>query len=248
MQPHNRAAQLVLMALLALTLGACGSSASSTPPTSAPPQAAAPTSAPEPTTAPTTAAQPAGGTTGDLTDEELVKGLDTTFATFPRRQRTTVTLKSSNTTSTAVAELESADRIHASIEMKGQVYEAVVISPTVYIKTPQGWLQQKDPSSLQLFSVIANPSVFLKSSGFQDLLAELKKNKTPYKLIGTEQMGGVETKIYQYEVHSPEINATYTFWLGPDGRYYKLDSESERIKSSTELEFDPSIKVAAPAT
>jgi hypothetical protein len=184
---------------------------------------------------------------GELTDEEVLKALNVTFASFPRRQRMTVTLKKDNSTSTAVAELESADRIHGSQEIRGQVYEAVVISPTVYLKTPQGWQKQNDPSLLQLFTLVANPGAFLKSSGFQELLAELKKNKTPYKQIGTEQIGGMQTQIYQYEVHSPAINATYTFWLGSDGRFYKLESESERIKSSTELEFDPSIKVEPPA-
>src|SRR5262245_9559672 len=187
MHTRNRAAQLALIALLVLALAACGSSASSPAPTNAAPQAGAPTSAPEPTTAPqptvapptaaptaaptvapeptaapTTAAQPALSTASGPTDEELVKALDTTFATFPRRQRTTVTLKKDNSMSTIVAELESADRMRGSQEIKGQMFEAVVISPTVYLKTPQGWQKQSDPSLLQLFTLVANPGAFLK--------------------------------------------------------------------------------------
>ncbi len=272
MQPRTFIVYVALLLLITLPLAGCGADGgaavptaaqaaapttasaptaapqpTAVPPTAAPPTeapTAPPTAAPEPTAAPTTAAQHAAG---DLTDDELVKALDTTFGTFPRRQRMTVTLKKDNSTSTAVAELESADRIHGSQEIREQMYEAVVISPTVYLKTPQGWQKQNDPSLLQLFTLVANPGAFLKSSGFQELLAELKKNKTPYKQIGTEQIGGMQTQIYQYEVHSPAINATYTFWLGSDGRFYKLESESERIKSSTELEFDPSIKVEPPA-
>jgi hypothetical protein len=268
MQPRTFIVYVALFLLIALPLAGCGadggaaaptasqvtaptsaSAPTAAPPTAVPPTAVptlAPTAAPEPTAEPTAdvGAAPAAG---ELTDEEVLKALNVTFASFPRRQRMTVTLKKDNSTSKAVAELESADRIHGSQEIRGQVYEAVVISPTVYLKTPQGWQKQNDPSMLQLFTLVANPGAFLKSSGFQELFAALKKNKSAYKLIGTEQIGGIQAQIYQYEVHSPVINATYTFWLGADGRIYKMESESDRLKSSTFMEFDPSIKVEPPA-
>ncbi|HET9224118.1 MAG TPA: hypothetical protein VFO07_16515, partial [Roseiflexaceae bacterium] len=77
---------------------------------------------------------------------------------------------------------------------------------------------QNDPSLLAFFRKVANPVELLKDMGFAELVAASNKDKPIYKQIGTEQIGGVATRIYQYEVHSGAINATYTFWLGADGR------------------------------
>src|SRR5262249_47347118 len=128
-------------------------------------------------------------------------------------------------------------------ELNGQMFEAVLISPTLYLKTPQGWQQERNPGALASFSQLANPTDFLKKMGFEQLVAESNKNGVIDKLVGTEQIGGVQTRVYQYEIHSSGINATYKYWLGTDGKIYRMDSESERLKSSTTIEFDPSIKV-----
>jgi hypothetical protein len=242
--------------------------------TSAPLPTTAPTVAP-PTTAPTVAAAtqapaaPSALSGGDLSEADMAKIFQTSFASYPWRMKETATAKSTNETVTGLVEAQSSTQVHlVSQQMIGSnnvILESILITPTLYMKatgapaellkqfgaTEGQWLQVPQGSPLQAFAemayLAANPSQLLARIGFQDIMKKVGTDPKPYKLVGTEQVGGVQTNAYEVKVGSGDAAVTYHVSVGiGDGRIYKMVSDGSQHSSTIIVEYDPSINIQPP--
>jgi hypothetical protein len=284
-----KAERILILSLLAIALVACTQPSASAPtqaptlPTSAPgvsPAAAtntaqattAPTSAPTPTrVAPTATPAPAASALpgGDLSEADMTKIFQDSFAAYPWRMKQSVTIKDTQQTITALIEAQSSTRVHmvtqADIGGSMVTIESILITPTLYMKATGAppeflrevgaqegkWLKVPEGSPLagfaQLAYLVANPMELAAKIGLQNRIDQLNPNQKPHKLVGTESVGNALTNMYESKVGSGDSPITYRVSVGSsDGRIYKMVSDSALRTATTTVEYDPSINIQPP--
>ncbi len=289
---------LLIFLIALTTLAACSQGAATSPaaptaagvettipaPTTAPTSAAQPTTAPAPTTGsgqaaePTTAQTaapatqaPSGGSTlpgGDLSEADMEKIFQASFAAYPWRMKLTTTDKSNRQTVTGLVEAQSSTRVHIltqqALGSNTVIIESILITPTLYMKatgappevlqlfgaTEGQWINVPAGSPAagfaQLAYLAANPAKLLGNLGFQDLMKRANPNEKPFKQVGTETVGSTSTNVYELDVGSGNSAITYRVSVGGDGRIYKMVSDGAQHTATTLVEYDPSINIQPP--
>jgi len=285
----NRIRESVFVAIVSITLLACDVASLLSSRANAPTQNAerttaaaaatntaqattAPTSAPTPTrVAPTATPTPAVRALpgGDLSEADMTKIFQASFAAYPWRMKQSVTSKDTQQTITGLIEAQSSTRVHmvtqAGIGGSMVTVESILITPTLYMKATGAphevlqqvgaqegkWLKVPEGSPLAGFAELAylaaNPMELLAKIGFQNLIKQLNPNQKPHKLVGTESVGNALTNVYELKVGSGDSAITYRVSVGSsDGRIYKMVSDSARQTATTIVEYDPSINIHPP--
>jgi hypothetical protein len=229
------------------------------------------TATPSPTTAPaaataTTASSGGAPSGGELSGDQLLKIFQTSVTAYPWRWRENATQKDTQQTSTAVIEAQSGARVHViqehSIAEQKVIIESILITPTLYMKGTGGnpnlyktfgategqWLRVPPTSPLAGFAemvyLLGNPEQLLNSLGLTELEKTLKQGSA--KFVGTEQVGNMSTSVYEIRAGSGDAAVTYRWYVGSDGRLYKMSSDSAALSTTILIEYDPSINIQPP--
>lgn len=258
--------RIFVLTIFAIALAACNQAAPANPTVAPEPTTALPpTVVPLPTAAPITPTSAASVLpSGDLSDNEMTKIFTSSFSAYPWRMRQTVLTKSINVTITGLVEAQSKTQAHTianqPIGATTATIETVVISPTIYAKvtgipsaqlkafgvTEGQWTKTIPPDFkavvYDLAVSAADPTQLLKNLGFQELMAKANADQKGYKLVGTEQVNGIATNVYEIKLGT----VTYRTSVGRDGRIYKMQSDSPTRTATTIVEYDPSIRITAP--
>jgi len=236
-------------------------------PAKVPTQAATqPAATAAPTSAPTASNTLPGG---DLTGEQLYAIAKASFMHYPWRMRTSVTSKESKQTIEGLVEAQSGQRVHTvstqPIEGQNVQIEVILIDPDLYGKAtnaPAGilaavgmkegqWAKIPPNSPLQGYAQLArlagNPLKILEQLGVSE---NLLQNKNPYKLVGSENLNGVQTNKYSWQSPStvdPNQQVMYQVWIGTgDGLIHQMTSEGPLQTTKSTLEYDSSINIQPP--
>jgi hypothetical protein len=231
-----------------------------TAPTVAPSLTKAPTLAPSPTPAPTQ--PPAAVSGGDLSVAEMRAIFEASFAAYPWRWKQTVVIKETKQTIEGRLEAQSGTRVHTVTPLGEQnaVIESILISPTLYLKATgvppeklkefgatEGQWYKVPPSFASAVYLAGNPPKLLESLGFGEELKRLEAGGKPYKLTGTEMVGGTQTNVYELVISGVTGSFTHRISVGAsDRRIYKMVSDGPLQTATTVVEYDPSIKIDPP--
>jgi hypothetical protein len=234
-------------------------------PTVAPTIAPQPTAVPQPTAAPTQPAAAALG--GDLSVAEMRAIFEASFAAYPWRWKQTVIIKETKQTLESRLEAQSSTRVHtvAPLGEQNAVLESILISPTLYLKatgvppetlkefgaTEGQWYKVPPGSPLASYAsavyLAGNPPKLLESLGFGEELKQLEAGAKPYKLVGTETVGGTQTNVYELTISGVTGSFTHRISVGAGNRrIYKMVSDGPLQIATTVVEYDPGITVAPP--
>lgn len=205
-------------------------------------------------------------TPAELSETDMTKIFQASFAAYPWRMKETVTTKSSNQTITGLIEAQSALLVHTvsnqDIQGAKAAIEVILISSDVYAKVdgipedqlkpygiaPQKWTQLPRQSEFaetfgKMALLAANPTQLLASVGFQNLKVH---NQTPYKLTGTEQINGNGVSVYEATIGYGAFAAAHRVSISADNRILKMTSNGPLTTTTIAMEYDPSIKITAP--
>jgi hypothetical protein len=203
----------------------------------------------------------------ELSETDMTKIFQTSFAAYPWRMNETVTTKSSNQTITGLIEAQSGLLVHTisnqDIQGAKAAIEVILVSSDVYAKVdgipadqlkpygidPGKWTKLPEKSEFaetfgKMALIAANPTQLLASVGFQNLKGH---NQTPYKLTGTEQINGNAASVYEATIGSASFAAAHRVSISTDNRILKMTSNGPLTTTTIAMEYDPSIKITAPA-
>jgi hypothetical protein len=239
------------------------------PTTEAQAPAAAATSTPAPTMAPTAVVTGTMLPGGDLTDTQMALILGESFSAYPWLLDFTVENLSTDTTVTGTLQAASASRVQATIDEPinsvPTMVDVIVISPTLYLKVSglpdevlgvvglkaDEWGQiESGQDSLGLARIAlaaANPADLLAGIGYQNLLNQATPSTTPFKLTGTEQVGGVTANVYESQVTAAGATTTFRVVVGADNsRVYRMESEGPLQTTTTTVTYETSLDIQPP--
>lgn len=200
----------------------------------------------------------------ELSETEMTKIFQTSFAAYPWRMNETVTTKSSNQTITGLIEAQSGLLVHTvsnqDIQGAKAAIEVILVSSDVYAKVdgipadqlkpygiaPEKWTKLPQKSEFaetfgKMALLAANPTQLLASVGFQNL-----KVHNPYKLTGTEQINGNAASVYEATIGYAAFAAAHRVSISSDNRILKMTSNGPLTSTTIAMEYDPSIKITAP--
>ncbi len=107
----------------------------------------------------------------------------------------------------------------------------------------------RDQDALGLWSLAdaaVDPVSLLLSLGFQSLLNPSTTDQTPFKLSGTEQVGGVETNVYERQATDQFGTSTYRVNASTaDSRIYAMQAQGP-ITTTMTMAYDSTISIQAP--
>jgi hypothetical protein len=260
---------------VSLTATPAVATATAVPPTSTVPPTTAPvTETPEiplptlvvPTPVPPATAGPLPS--GDLSDIQMASILNGSLADYPWRMNFHALGSAVDQVITGTITTQSSERLEMTIEepVSGApvIADIILITPTLYAKVsgfPSDVLQaaglqdnqwakvarEQDVLGVWSLAYAAEvPGDLLLSFGFQSLLTLSTTDQTPLKLTGTEQVGGVQTNVYQRQVTDPTGTFTYQVDVGTaNGRIYAMQAHGP-ITTTVTIVYDQSISIQAP--
>jgi hypothetical protein len=227
------------------------------------------TSTPGPTMAPTAVMTGTGLPSGDLSDSQMSLILGESFSAYPWQMDYTVHNVSTGTTITGTMQAESATRVESTlnepIESMPAIIDAIVISPTVYVKitgVPDVILEviglkanewgeisaaQDTLGLTNLALAAANPADLLAGIGYENLLSQATPTATPFKLVGTEEVSGALANVYESQTTTAGGTTTFKVVVGVDNsRVYRMESQGPQQTTTTTVSYPASLDIQAP--
>jgi hypothetical protein len=235
-----------------------------TPTASPPPATAAPTVAP-PTSPPAT---PGPLPSGNLSTTQVAAILDRSVTAYPYRIEYQGVDQASGQNLQGSIAAESSGRMEVTVQQPVYGFpvtvDLIVITPTLYARVtgapslvlqpaglqPGQWAKiAPDQDVLGLWDLVhaaANPTSLLMGLGFQGLLGPSTTGQPPFELIGTAQVGGVETNVYERQVTGANGTTTYRIFVGKaDGRIYMMQAQ-DSVEATATMTYLQTLDIQAP--
>jgi hypothetical protein len=230
---------------------------------------AAATSAPAPTLAPTVVVTGTVLPSGDLTESQMAVILADSFSAYPWQLDFSNVNAATSTTITGTLLTESPTRVEATlnepVESMPAMVDVIVISPTLYVKVAgvpdlileavglkaNEWGEiSAGEDTLGLASLalsVASPAELLAGIGFEDLLSLATPPPMPFKLVGTEEVGGVMANVYENTAGTAGAVATLQVVVGvDDSRVYRIESQGPERTVTTTMTYLSSLNIQPP--
>jgi hypothetical protein len=186
------------------------------------------------------------GTTIDM-NHPVFKAYFEVYNKFPRRASVEVYDAATQQVTTVVIETDAKDRLRIETSgmggASGDTFSMIVISPTMYMKQGDTWLELPGAQSTMMLSMLND------ADSLQQLLNSFGELAS-YTVapIGPEAVNGVPAIAYSSEFTLKDGSTSKSkAWVGADGLLIRDHIEtSSGTAITTTYTFDPSIKVEAP--
>jgi hypothetical protein len=198
---------------------------------------------------------------GDLSNDQMITILAYSLVAYPYELGFHATNLAVSQTITGTIQVESASRLEITIQEPltdtVAIVDVIVITPTVYAKVTglpgqdmlaagllEGQWSKIDPSQdplglANLGLAAAQPAYLLLGLGFQEMLTASTTDQTPFKLAGTEEVGGAQTNVYERQTTSDVGTTSYRVAVDPaDSRIYEMQAQGP-IQATVTMSYKP---------
>ena len=236
--------------------------------------AAAPTISPVATPAAggaqATATSAQAAAAGVLSYADMNVILTDSFATLPWQMQLTTTTIATGAAITGTIEVDASGNVQTMFEQPiaasaQALVDVVVITPTVYMKIdgvsaaalevvglqPGQWTKMsvgQDTLGLAQFALAAvNPTELFNFLGIGTIFNLPGAQQDVFKLVGTEEVNGVQANIYTFESTDSTGTTTFRIAVGvSDSRVHSIESTGPVQTTSMTMSYPSSLSITAP--